>query len=149
MKKSELKALIKPVVQECIQEVLLESGIVSNVVTEVMKGVLPLLQETKAPAPVREETFVAVEGKSDTFRAKEPRAISEAKRNRKNDLKEIASSGYGNLGKMKIGRVNIFEGTDPALGDVKPGGGALANSDPRDSGVDLSAFGITGKIKQI
>lgn len=152
MKKSELKELIKPVVQECLQEVLLESGLVSKVVSEVMKGMMPILKESKEKAPAPEEYFVPVKGKNDTFRsnvAAEPNTISELKRNRRNDLKEIAGSAYGNLGSMKIGGVNIFEGTQAALPDVKPGGGALSNSDPRDSGVDLSAFGIKGKIKQI
>jgi hypothetical protein len=153
MKKSELKKLIKPIVQECIQESLLESGLVANVVTEVMKGMMPLLTEVRvAEQPKQEvrETFKVVNGKDFTLNTDpEPKTISEMKNKRGDHLREIAGQGYGNLGKMKIGGVNIFEGTEAALPDVNPTAGALASANPKDPGINLAAFGIKGKIKQI
>jgi hypothetical protein len=153
MKKSELKKLIKPIVEECMQEVVLESGLISNVVAEVMKGMMPVLNEVRTveqPKKEVKETFRVVNGKDFTLNPEhEPATISEMKKKRGEHLKEIAGEAYGSLGKMKIGGVNIFEGTEAALPDVNPMGGALASANPKDPGVNLAAFGIKGKIKQI
>lgn len=161
MKKSELKKIIKPIVQECIQESLLESGLVANVVSEVMKGMMPLLQEaTLKSAPVVRENPLAVE--EDYFipareqkRQAEPEmsSLQELRASRNSAIQEIVGQRQQKL-EMSIGGINIFEGVSSDIPaelneEARATGGALADSDPRDPGVNLAAFGIRGKMKQI
>lgn len=153
MKKSELKEMLKPIVQECMQEAILESGLIAQVVTEVMKGALPVLKEVKAQQIQKEVAEVTEVPSSREFvKSEAPETISEMKKNRKSDLREIAGNGYRGLD-FKIGGVDIFEGTKPVrpqLNDqARAAGGALADSDPGDPGISLAAFGIKGKLKQI
>ncbi len=128
MKKSELKEMIKPIVQECIQEsvqqILLESGLLSSVISEVVKGL-------DRPAMVTESKVTPPPQKRPA--PKQDKEIS-------NKLVETREKLMSAIGKDSYGGVNVFEGIKPALADTGANGNPLKDTDPSDSGVDISSI---------
>lgn len=146
MKKSDLKELIKPIVKECMQEALLESGLVSKTVSEVLKGVMPILLESKKQQvmePTRAPAQVVQENADSNGKFSMQSSISKLRNQQKRNLNEIGSGAYSNLN-FNVGGVNVFEGTKPVPAEsaARGPGDPLADTDPNDPGVDLSAFGF-------
>jgi hypothetical protein len=159
MKKSELKNLIKPIVDECIRETVLESGLVSNIVAEVMKGVMPVLKEVATKPVAREHKTNPLAVEEDYFipaKKEEKRdsdALRQLRESHRATIEEIAGKKKQNL-ELQIGGINIFDGVDDHIPsdlteEKRATAGALADADPRDPGVNLAAFGIKGKMRQI
>ena len=123
MNKTELKKMLKPLIKECIKEVVFEEGTISTIVKEVLAG---------SSANVVKETQAA---------PKPPEAgdqqVKRLYERKKKLLDEIGNSAFNG--------VDIFEGTKPAPPPQQAGSKVLADVDPNDSGVDISAF--AGKSK--
>jgi hypothetical protein len=134
MKKSDLKQLIKPLVKECIHEVLIEEGLLSNVVSEVAKGMQATVIMERASPPVRVAEHAATVRDNGSVREK----INE---HRTKLMESINSDAYNGI--------DLFEGTDPMSNHeaATPKGGAVDLGNPRDSGVDISAW--TGNASKI
>jgi len=124
MKRSDLKRIIKPMVAECIRESLLEAGILSTVISEVVKGMSAQLitEQHQVPSAPQERSRQIVSNQ-------EEEKLQETK---KLMLKAIGSDAYGG--------VNIFEGTKPAAPQKQNSHGPLRDTDPNDSGVDISGI---------
>ena len=123
MTKTELKQIIKPMVAQCIKESLLEEGILSTVISEVVKGMsAQLMVESPAvatPPPQERE---------------QPSAIS-------HKLEETKKQMMAAIGNDAYGGVNLFEGTRPAPADAQQNAhGPLKDTDPNDSGVDITGL---------
>ena len=131
MKKTELAKILKPLVKQCIKEVLLEEGILSNIVSEVVIGVnkgvqgQTITEQTVPPQPSNQRPDVESE-------------------RRKQKINETRKQMLDAIGKSSYNGVDLFEGTDPMRSAPSPGAppahGALANLDPGDAGVDISAL---------
>ncbi len=131
MKKTELAKILKPLVKQCIKEVLLEEGILSNIVSEVVIGVnkgvqgQTITEQTVPPQPSNQRPDVESE-------------------RRKQKINETRKQMLDAIGKSSYNGVDLFEGTDPMRTAPSPGAppahGALANVDPGDAGVDISAL---------
>jgi len=131
MKKSELKKVLKPLIKECIQEALVDEGLLSNVISEVVKG-LGTTQQLITEDPRQDEDEI-----------KKMQLQEKQKRTRK--ISETRKKMLDAIGKDSYNGVDLFEGTTPVsrAGNPAEGStpqGALAGTDPRDSGVDISAF---------
>jgi hypothetical protein len=124
MKKSDLKRIIKPMVAECIKESLLEAGILSTVISEVVKGM-----NTQLMTEQHQVQRVPQEAPRKETSSEEEEKLQETK---KLMLKAIGSDAYGG--------VNLFEGTTPAAPQKQNSHGPLRDSDPNDSGVDISGI---------
>lgn len=132
MKKSELKQLIEPIVKECVNEniqaILLESGLLSQVISEVVKGLQPVLVESKQQ--VVKESF--------TQPTKQQTLLRKANETKANlDNEELLKS------RMSFRGINIFEGVDQSIPDEpvssKPGN-PMSGIAPNDPGVDISGL---------
>lgn len=133
MKKSDLKELIAPIVKECVQEniqaILLESGLLSQVISEVVKGLQPVLVESKQPAVQSKQT-------------EEPKVnkMTEILKRSQNVKPQINLEG---ISRKNYGGVNIFEGISDTIPDetasAKPGD-AMYGLDPSDPGVDINGL---------
>jgi len=55
-------------------------------------------------------------------------------------IEETKTKLMGAIGKDSYGGVNIFEGTTPMAPDNGSSSGALKDTDPSDSGVDIAAL---------
>jgi len=132
MKKSELKEMIKPIVQECVresvQQVLLESGLLSSVISEVIKGL-------ERPLVMSESNHTQADSKQ-----KQAREVKKSNKEISNKLDETRKKMMKAIGKDSYGGVNVFEGTKPSMADSSPSAGALRDTDPSDSGVDISSI---------
>ena len=131
MKKSELKKVLKPIVKECIQEALLEEGLLSNVISEVVKG-LGATQQL-----VVEDT----RHNEDEMRKMQ----LQEKKKRSQKMNDTRKKMLDAIGKDSYNGVDLFEGTTPVSRAGNPGDsgspqGPMSGVDPRDSGVDISAF---------
>jgi len=133
MKKSELRQMLKPLVQECVRETLLEEGLLSNIVSEVIKGVSPLLTETRThkqkPSNSVPQQQTMLEQQRQNLHEEKRRRLKEQK------IKMLNATGFGN---------EIFEGVEPlsqggSTSDT-PQPGVLADIDPTDAGVDISGI---------
>jgi hypothetical protein len=136
MKRQDLKDLIKPLVKECmeesVREIVLESGLLSQVISEVVKGMSPLITETKVEQP-QEETSA-------------PSRYAEVlQKSEKTKLSETRKQLMDTIGKTSYGGVNIFEGISETIPDepqststnqANPMKGILAT----DAGVDISGL---------
>lgn len=133
MKKSELKTLIK----QYVKEALFEEGVLSEIIAEVAFGL------TKAQTIVSEQkeakTQVNIQKDlSAERREKSKQKLLEAKK------RILSAIGENNMS-------NVFEGTEPLSSAGSPGAPSnshspLANTDPSDSGVDISGlFNLAGK----
>jgi hypothetical protein len=123
MTKNELKNIIKPMVAQCIKESLLEEGILSTVISEVVKGMNAqlMVEHPVVPIPPPQKTPPA-----DITTKK----LQETKQKM---LKAIGNDAYNG--------VDIFEGTKPApTPQSQNTHGPLKDTDPSDSGVDISGL---------
>tara|TARA_Y100000310_G_C20490662_1_gene719041 strand:+ start:410 stop:856 length:447 start_codon:yes stop_codon:yes gene_type:complete len=139
MKKSELKQVLRPLIKECIREVIFEEGMLSGIVSEVVTGInganAPRLVEgqSQTQAPYPSQQLISEEA--------QVRAASE----RKEKLNQTRKNMLDAIGKNSYNGVNLFEGTEPIAragqtGQTEPASGPLAGIDPKDAGVDISAF---------
>jgi nitrogen regulatory protein PII len=131
MKKSELKKVLKPIIKECVKEALFEEGILSGVISEVVKGLGTTQQ------------LVVEDTRQNEDEMKKMQLQEKQKRSHK--MKETRKKMLDVIGKDSYNGVDLFEGTTPVSRAGNPGEGstpqgALAGTDPRDSGVDISAF---------
>jgi hypothetical protein len=130
MNKDELTKILKPLIKECVKEVIMEEpGVLAHIIKESVQGVsVSTITEGRDEEPIRKFMKKAQ-------KAKPKKDINET---RKRLLDSIGGAG-------NFGGVNIFEGTEPlaaAPSSQQEKFGALRDSDPNDSGVDLSAFGL-------
>ena len=139
MKKNELKQVLRPLIKECIREVIFEEGRLSGIVSEVVTGIngvnAPRLVEgrsrTQAPYPSRQ--LISEE------------AQVQATAERKEKLSQTRKNMLDAIGKNSYNGVNLFEGTEPIAragqaGQAEQASGPLSGIDPKDAGVDISAF---------
>jgi len=131
MKKQELAKILKPLVKQCIREVLFEEGVLSNVISEVVIGL------NAGPQPIVEQT------QQRTQPTAPPPRDEEADR-RKQKINETRKQMLDAIGKSSYNGVDLFEGTKPISSSPAPGAppshSPLANMDPEDAGVDISAL---------
>ena len=136
MKREDLKKLIKPLVKECVEEsvkeIVVESGLLSQVISEVVKGMSPLITETKAQHTEQEEPSRS--------------HFSEVlKKSEKNKLSETRKQLMDAIGKSSYGGVNVFEGIAETIPDEPQSTSAgpanpLSGIAPADAGVDISGL---------
>lgn len=133
MNKEQLKKTLRPLIKECIKEVIFEEGVLSGIISEVVKGTSSQrIVETHEPVQ-NQKTQIDYEAQE---RARKER--------RRKMLDSIGRDAYNG--------VDLFEGTTPmtnqAAGKSNPAHAskALEGVDPRDPGVDLSAFGVGSSI---
>jgi len=133
MKKEELKKILKPLIKDCIREVIFEEGALSTIISEVVKGTSTnqVVYETKQKPRFETDT--------------------EANSRRQELLKENKKKLLNSIGRDAYNGVNVFEGTTPMSnrgpGGMSPQGSkALDGVAPSDSGVDISAFGLTTNV---
>jgi len=130
MDKNELAKILKPLIKECIKEVIMEEpGVLAHVIKESVQGIsATMLTENRGEEPIRK------------FMKKAQKARP------KKDLNETRSRLLDSIGGAgNFNGVNIFEGTEPLAGpstSQQEKFGALRDTDPNDSGVDLSNFGL-------
>lgn len=142
MNKTELKKMLKPLIKECIKEVIFEDGTLSTIISEVMIGTSQQQQTLVQESRPR----VQLETNEQQRQRLQERAEAEKQR-RKALLDSIGRSSYNG--------VDLFEGTTPLSGrDSGPsstphGSKALDGVDPRDPGVDITAFASTGIWKKL
>lgn len=143
MNKSELKQLLKPLVKECVEEsvreVVLTSGLLSQVISEVVKGMTPMLVETKQQQPVQEQQKQNTSQYSEILKKSEKQKVNQT---RKQLLDSIGRSSYNG--------VNVFEGINETIPDeVVPSGPAnpMSGIEPQDAGVDIDSLFDFGKAK--
>ena len=133
MKREELKKTLRPLIKECIKEVIFEEGVLSGIISEVVKGTGGQRITETPQQPVYQKPQVDHEAQQ--------RKMQE---NRRRLLDSIGADAYNG--------VNLFEGTEPLSSrgteqsSVPHGSKALDGVDPRDAGVDLSAFGMGKNI---
>ena len=142
MNKTELKKMLRPLIKECIKEVIFEEGTLSTIISEVMIGTAqhqqPLMQENKQR--------VQLESNEQANRRLQERAEKEKQR-RKTLLDSIGNGAYNGI--------DLFEGTAPlsnrnsGQNSTPHGSQALDGVDPRDAGIDISAFASTGIWKKL
>lgn len=133
MNKEQLKKTLKPLIKECIKEVIFEDGVLSGIISEVVRGTGgQRIVETQQPVQYQRQ---------QVDHEAQQRATKERRRRMLDSIGRDAYNG-----------VDLFEGTQPmtnqAAGKSSPGHGskALEGVDPRDPGVDLSAFGAGSSI---
>ena len=142
MNKAELKKVLRPLIKECIKEVIFEEGTLSTIISEVMRGT--------SQQPVAQKTTT----NNRTIQLESDQEAKIRLEKRKADLKENRSKLLDSIGRDSYNGVDIFEGTTPLppskSGPNNPSGGRpLDGVDPRDSGVDISAFGSNGIWKKL
>jgi len=127
MKREELKKTLRPLIKECIREVIFEEGVLSGIISEVVKGTGGQRITETPQQPVYQKPQVDLE--------EQRRKLQEQ---RKRMLDAIGKDAYNG--------VDLFEGTTPTSAPTEPSHGPLSGTDPKDSGVDLSAFGMGQNI---
>jgi len=129
MKKQELAKILKPLVKQCIKEVLFEEGVLSSVISEVVIGLNTGMQ------PITEQQTIQTP-------TKPPRDNESEKRKQK--INETRKQMLDAIGKSSYNGVDLFEGTKPISSSPEPGAppshSPLANMDPEDAGIDISAL---------
>lgn len=143
MNKKELKELLKPLVKECVEEsvkeIVLTSGLLSQVISEVMKGMAPVLVETKQQEIVQENQEQSSSRYAEVLKRSEKQKINQT---RKQLLDSIGKSSYNG--------VNVFEGIKETIPDeVAPSGPAnpMSGIDPGDAGVNIDSLFDFSKAK--
>jgi hypothetical protein len=127
MKKEQFTKLIKPIIKECIQEALVESNLISGIISEVVRGMGT--QPQQAQITEQKKKYESDEDAKKRRQEREKR-LSQT---RKTLLESINKDAYGG--------VDIFEGTTPMQEANSSGpGGALADTDPSDAGIDISGI---------
>ena len=136
MKREDLKKLIKPLVKECmeesVREIVVESGLLSQVISEVVKGMSPLITETKVEQPQKETS--APSRYAEVLQKSEKKKLSETR-------KQLMDT----IGKTSYGGVNVFEGISETIPDEPQSMSAgpanpMSGIAPTDSGVDISGL---------
>ena len=131
MKKQELAKILKPLVKQCIKEVLFEEGVLSNVISEVVIGL------NAGSQPI-------VEQKQQTSQVPTNSLQDEEAQRRKQKINETRKQMLDAIGNSSYNGVDLFEGTNPISSAPAPGAppahSPLANMDPNDAGVDISAL---------
>ena len=124
MNKQELKKILKPLIKECIKEVIFEDGTLSSIISEVVKGVGDPIVETKQRFQPKPQPQYETEEQARARLAKKRKQMMEA----------IGGDAYNGI--------NLFEGTTPMEPEPTQTSahGPLKDTDPRDPGVDISAF---------
>jgi uncharacterized protein with von Willebrand factor type A (vWA) domain len=144
MKKSELKELIDPIVRECVNEniqtILLESGLLSQVISEVVKGLQPVIVESKQPAKQQQKVqFLEEEREFD----EDSHMREILKRSQSKKVLSNNREALDNIGRTAYKGVNIFEGIKDTVPDepaqVNPAN-PLQGIAPNDAGVDISGL---------
>lgn len=143
MNKKDLKELLKPLVKECVEEsvreVVLTSGLLSQVISEVVKGMAPMLVETKQQEVVQEQQDQNASRYAEVLKRSEKQKINQT---RKQLLDSIGKSSYNGI--------NVFEGISETIPDeAAPSGPAnpMSGIDPGDAGVDIDSLFDFGKAK--
>ena len=127
MKKEQFTKLIKPIIKECIQEALVESNLISGIISEVVRGMGTQPQQAQIT-----EQKKKYESDEDAKKRRQERE-KKLSQTRKTLLESINKDAYGG--------VDIFEGTTPMQEANSSGpGGALADTDPSDAGIDISGI---------
>jgi hypothetical protein len=129
MNKQELKQVLKPLIKECIREVIFEEGALSSVVSEVVKGMGQPIVETKQAFPTKQKPQYETDDQART----------RLQEKRKKMMEAVGSDAYNGI--------NLFEGTTPAPAQTEAKHGPLADTDPKDAGIDISA--VMGKSSAI
>jgi len=137
MNKNELKKILKPLIKECIKEVIFEDGTLSTIISEVVKGTSGQIVEHK-----QETTYRTLETNEEASRR-----LQEKKMQAQNRRKALLDA----IGRDSYNGVDLFEGTTPAPpsrnnSTTPQGSKPLDGVDPRDPGVDISAFGMSSGI---
>ena len=119
MKKSEFKKILKPLIKEAVKEVLFEPGVLSKVIAEVAHGmqVNPIV-ESKANSAEKNRL------------QEEQDAVKDHEEKRRERIKRLNES---------VGlKTSVFEG----VSDIQdaPSSGPLSGTNPKDSGLDISAI---------
>ena len=142
MNKEELKKMLRPLIKECIKEVIFEEGILSTIISEVMIGT------SQHQQPIIRESKQRVQFESDE---QEKTKRLQIERNHKESRKKLLDS----IGRDAYNGVDLFEGTAPmsnrnsGQNSTPHGSQALDGVDPRDAGIDISAFASTGIWKKL
>jgi hypothetical protein len=134
MKRSELKTILKPLIKQCVREALLEEGVLSSVVAEVVRGVSQPLVENK-------QTFSPDDSKRQTLLEQQRRRIEEEKYQRLKEQKRKILDATGLDSTIFKDVKPLTEGGAPG---ASPSPGVLADTDPNDSGVDISGIMALG-----
>jgi hypothetical protein len=143
LKRNELKDLIKPLVKECVEEsvkeIVLNSGLLSQVISEVVKGMSPLLTETKVEQPKQEAPVSS--RFSEVLQKSEKSKLSETRK----QLMDV-------IGKTSYGGINVFEGISETIPDEPQSTSAgpanpMSGIAPHDAGVDISGLFDINKAK--
>lgn len=137
MNKNELKKILKPLIKECIKEVIFEDGTLSTIISEVVKGTSGQIVEHK-----QENTYRTLETNEEATRR-----LQEKKMQAQNRRKALLDA----IGRDSYNGVDLFEGTTPVSpprnsSTAPQGSKPLDGVDPRDPGVDISAFGMSSGI---
>jgi hypothetical protein len=152
--KANLKKLLMPVVKECVkealadksllQEIVLSSGVLSNVVKEVADG---LNYAQQSSGYMERERYSAHLNASAT---RVPSAVQEARVRREEFRQQAAILPMSKPSPKKP--TTEFEKTqsqvDASYNKSASRHGALAGSDPDDSGINLANFGFGGSINE-
>jgi len=143
MKREDLKKLIKPLVKECmeesVREIVVESGLLSQVISEVVKGMSPLITETKVEQPQKETS--APSRYAEVLRKSEKVKMNETKKQLIDTISKTSYSG-----------VNVFEGISDTIPDEPQSTSAssvnpMQDIAPHDPGVDISGLFDFSKAK--
>jgi len=141
MNRKELKELIKPLVEECIEEsikeCILTSGILSQVISEVVKGMSPLLTESKLDNSQQQSSNFS-------------RYTEVLKKSEKQKLSETKKSLLDSIGRTSYGGVNVFEGIKETIPDETAATGLaspMKGISPNDAGVDINHLFDFNKAK--
>jgi len=129
MNKQELKQVLKPLIKECIREVIFEEGALSSVVSEVVKGMGQPIVETKQTFPTKQKPQYETDDQ----------ARERLQEKRKKIMEAVGADAYNGI--------NLFEGTTPAPAQTETKHGPLADTDPKDAGIDIST--VMGKSSAI
>ena len=149
--KANLKKMLMPVVRECIKETLsdktllheivLSSGVLSTVVKEVAEG----LSHTQQPIGYSDNARYAAH--LNAAQSRVPSAVQEA-RARRDEFKQEASRLPPSKPKPTTEFEKAQSKVDSSYASSAAKHGALAGSDPSDSGVNLSSFGFAGAVNE-
>lgn len=137
MNQNDLKKMLKPLVKQLVKEAMQEE--LSTVITEIIK-------QTGGKTVVEAKQPVVNEDLRKERQVEKQKALEEKRKL----LEEVSKKAYGGI--------NIFEGTTPIAAAGNPeqkinearAGDPLADSDPRDPGVNIdNLLRMTGGWKQI
>ena len=115
----KLKNIIRPIVKEVIEESLTKDGLLASIIQETAIGL------AKAQVIVEEK------------KTNQSQKIRMEEQNRKNQ--EARKKLLDSIGSQRFNGVNVFENTKP-MTVQENSRSPLANQDPNDAGVDITAL---------